>query len=269
MISTPFQRFTAFAFAVAATILVNSCGKDKPSEPSPTPIAVFDEDSTTGDSLAAVECPVYPPNCSRSGGALRLTPTAQGSYLNNCSFFKLEITVRDIAGNPIPGVDVDIEWNTAMYPYYFIPDYQPGVGAFYKDTVFGWRTLRSYTDAFGVARFQVTGGFAMNAPFPSACTLNPRLPNDHGGATIYAGRGYCVHFVTLGRIDIATPDLDGNGIVNGADQSRYLHDQFCQGSQHPSPYYYSRSDFNGDGVINSADLSKLLSLIFYNCPSGW
>jgi hypothetical protein len=88
-----------------------------------------------------------------------LTPTAQGSYLNNCSFFKLEITVRDIAGNPIPRVDVDIEWE---YGHVSISIHTRTINLawvrFIRTRSFGWRTLRSYTDAFGVARFQVREG---------------------------------------------------------------------------------------------------------------
>lgn len=152
----------------------------------------------------------------------------------------LTFTVRDLANNPISGSSVSIDFNGCNQSK--ICDSQIYQGMV---TTAG-PVVRNLSDALGVVRLVVTGGYTASSP----ATADAR-----NCASIYADG------VLLGTLDVGAYDLNGGGGVDGADLSLWGADLFAPGAPNPS-----RSDYDGSGVVDGADLSLFVQALFN--PSG-
>lgn len=152
---------------------------------------------------------------------------------------KYTVTVRDLANNPINGSSVQIDFNACNKSR--ICDSQIYQGMVTQ----AGPSVRSLSNAAGVATLVVTGGSV-----PSA----PAAADAPGCALVYADG------VLLGSISVGTYDLDGGSGVNGADLSVLASYIFG------SPNTASCADFDNSGVVDGADLSQFLVPLFN--PNG-
>ncbi|MEO7868134.1 MAG: hypothetical protein ABIU54_10895 [Candidatus Eisenbacteria bacterium] len=155
------------------------------------------------------------------------------------SLTKIQITVRDLANNPINGSSVAIDFDNCNKSK--VCDTQTYQGM----TTSAGPNVRAFTNAAGVATLVVTGG---NTASTSA-TADP-----NGCARVYADG------VLLGTINIGAYDLNAGGGVNGTDLSLFAADLFAV------PANASRSDYNNSGGVDGLDLSLFAAALFN--PNG-
>lgn len=142
-----------------------------------------------------------------------------------------QVTVFDLANNPVPLADVLVDLSACA-------DLRPCAVEIPGQTWYApSRAWRVFADARGVARFVVPGG-STGAP---ATVFAPC-------ARIYADG------VLLATVPVAIYDLDGSHGLGAADLSLWLA-EFLGGA--PSP----RADYDGSGHVSAADLSILLRVM--------
>lgn len=133
------------------------------------------------------------------------------------------VVVRDIAGAPVSGCTVRLEFVNCNWVVVCSLDCCPGL---IIDDLH--QQVRTTSDVNGVANFPVMMG-----------GLCP-------GATV----GVSAAAVHLADVHLASPDQNGNLIV-GADDAQHVHDLI--GSTDPG------ADFDGDGTVTQADYDWLVN----------
>jgi hypothetical protein len=142
-----------------------------------------------------------------------------------------EVVIRDLANNPMPGVEVTVEVSNATDIHLCAQQLDPGV---VMDCPNG--RARATTDANGVARFTLLGG--SNGAGNASTLLN--------GGRIYA-------FGVLGGTPtVSAYDLDGESGVGSNDLSAWLGD-FGSGVA------YGRADYDCSGALGANDFSLWLT----------
>ena len=177
------------------------------------------------DVPSAANCSA--PSLVRVVGHVGGVPDASGTF---------QVTVRGIAGNPIPGSTVvvsfqdapDIRLSTAFSGPSHIVDCETN-------------TVRGVSNGEGLISFTIVGAAR---PGPPQCLADGSPCT--GRMSIYADG------VLISNGPATAFDLDGNGGVGGPDLSIWLQD-FGTG-QHPV-----RADYDGSGQVGGPDLSLWLS----------
>lgn len=151
---------------------------------------------------------------------------------SNAAGAKFSVTVRDLANNPIANSAVVLDFSGCTSDVR-IDDTQ----ANYQNltAACAGHTVRSLTDATGVAYFVVVGG-GYGAVSPAHAPLSGKVYADG---------------VLLGNIGVGVYDQNGGAGVGAADLSRVLGD--FVGGTNPD-----RTDYNGVGGVGAADISLWL-----------
>lgn len=143
--------------------------------------------------------------------------------------------IRDFANNPVPGVEVLIDFSTT-------PDMRPSAAqpdpAIVSVDCPGGPVLKVVTGANGSVTFRIVGRANLSAA--TAAQL-PTL------------RFYC-QGAYLGQAIVSAYDLDGGG-VGPTDLNAWLQDFF-------SGNYFARSDYDGNLIVGPNDLSMWLKAFF-------
>jgi hypothetical protein len=141
------------------------------------------------------------------------------------------VTVRDLANNPMPNLQVEIDFANT-------PDLSPASVQLYPGLTVkcgATTTVSRLTDANGVASFIIMG---------SARNLYS-VPGTVGGQVVVRAAG-----TTLATVIGAAFDLDGANGVNGDDVAIWLCD--FGGSQN-----FGRDDYDFTGGVGATDISRL------------
>ena len=145
------------------------------------------------------------------------------------------VVIRDLANNPVPGVDVLIDFSTT--PDMRLAAAQPDPAIVSVNCSSG-PVLRVVTDANGSVTFRIVG----------QAVGNPSTPSNSSTLRFYSQGIY------LGSAFLHAFDLDGGG-VGASDLSAWLNDFFSGNS-------WARSDYNGSLIVDPGDLSVWLKAFF-------
>jgi len=178
---------------------------------------------------------------------------------------KCEYTVtvyyRDAQNNLVglQGATVELKWVNYPWAYpcrqFCLPadDAKAQTGQISDfDPIEDYWEISNITDAQGKARFRVSGYSTSTAGCPGECdeTTHRRI---HLVVTAPGGGEPVWHVGPF----FATPRLSGVDGVTSADQSILLGDMYCGPAS-----YHERSDLDGNGIVNGADLSIFLGIQF-------
>ena len=161
---------------------------------------------------------------------------------------QFSVIVRDLANNPMPGVQVTIDFSQC-------PDTRVALAQGAGLAVHAANNAVSrVTNAAGVAVFTIVGAGTLGCDLS---TCPPGVPNC---ARICAGG------VLLGSTSVAIFDLDGaspTGIegVNILDQEHFTSDFFC-GANPP------RSNFDHLAGVSASDLARFIGVIYAGAING-
>ena len=168
------------------------------------------------------------------------------------------ITIKDIAGNPIPNAAIVVDFTSCCN------DVRPSViqhGGVVSEA--NHKKVDVTANAGGVATITIQGMANKLSP-------NPATPGHGGCAKITANGVLITDGVNKPQVNVATFDLDG-GLgalgVTGSDYSVFLGDLFPT----PGTDYRQRADYNHqqdscNDAVTGADYSKFLSALF--APGG-
>jgi hypothetical protein len=166
------------------------------------------------------------PACITLVGSAAGVPDVLGAF---------NVTVRDLANNPISGASVVIDLSGVTE--LSICNDQLDANAL---VVCLSKTTRKFTDGLGQVSFTVLGGGTFNGLMT--------LP----GATGFGGGKIFANGTLIGSPTVAAYNLDGQGNVGGGDLAFFLAD-FVD----PTPW--GRSDFDCDNDIGGGDLAFWLT----------
>jgi hypothetical protein len=156
---------------------------------------------------------------------------------------EFEVIIRNLAGDPVPGAAVTIDFSMCGADVRIAQSQPPGTTA---DC--GLETVSRTTDVQGRVSFRVIGGGSTGAA--------PQVGNCAG---IYADG------VLITTVQVAVYDFDGVSGLTAADLSRWLGDFFACPIP---PTYCARSDYNYvDGgcstqELTAGDLSRWIDAFF-------
>jgi hypothetical protein len=212
------------ALLLVALAVLAACGVASAGDAQP-------QDCTSGFDPPQPIC-TYPPFIDLVG-ARDGVPDPYGAFT---------VTVRDAGGNPVMGCSVSILIQcsdvTICAPAPTIAGQAPSCGPY------GHATVVAFTDANGVASFNIVGA-SNNTGGSPGCGA--------GGAVIRtASDTYVIGTATVTTFD--QNGASGGPGVNSGDLGLWLRDF----GQQATIGYRGRSDYSHDGSINSADLSVWL-----------
>lgn len=156
---------------------------------------------------------------------------------------EFEVVIRSLAGDPLPGVTVTIDFSMCGAAVRIAQSQLPGTAV---DCAI--RTVSRTTDTQGRVLFRVIGGSSPGA-----------APQTGNCAWIYADG------VLIATAQVAVYDLDGVSGLTAADLSRWLEDFFACPLP---PTYCARSDYDfAEGGCNfqeltAGDLSRWIDAFF-------
>lgn len=145
---------------------------------------------------------------------------------------QVTVIVRDLANNPIPGVQIAFDFSGCPDVSIATDQHDPALAV-----NCGFRHVTGITGADGSAALTIVGG-GTSAPAGPPQALS-----------IY-GDG-----VFLGRVSVGVLDRDGVGGLSGQDLSLWVTDLFALTNP-------PRSDYNGDGNVGALDLSVWAAAYF-------
>jgi hypothetical protein len=161
------------------------------------------------------------PDCISLVGSSSLVPDPLGTF---------QITVLDLAGNPLNGASVVVDLSGCND--LALCDDQLDANAVVACIP---KTTRKFTDALGQVSFTVLGG-----------------GNGNPASTLLAGGKVFANGVLIGTPTVAAYNLDGQLGVAGGDLALFLSD-FASGQN------YGRSDFDCSNSIGGGDLAFWLT----------
>jgi len=137
----------------------------------------------------------------------------------------------------------ELRWSDSDYPNRVVCVVGSGTTHSYSD---GVHHLYATTDAYGVAKFRVSGFYAgtISCGSGQGDANNPRKVSLYVNSSLESST-FC---------NVSTADLNGTGGVTNADVTKFNIDKNCAN-------YYSRSDFDGNGFVNSADLDIISAIV--------
>ena len=146
------------------------------------------------------------------------------------------VTVKDVAGNPMNGASVVVDFSGCADIKICAQAEQTAVsnpGALVNCAA---KTIRLFTNGSGVVSFDILGG------------SRPGLGTSHANAGRVFANG-----VLIGSPSVAAYNLDGAGPINATDFGLFLTDFALDNT-------LARSNFKFSGVINATDLGKILTV---------
>jgi len=177
---------------------------------------------------------VEPPCCSNTTIPACIAVMGRNSAGVPDPLSEATVTVRDLANQPVAGASIVIDFSACAELRLCSDPHDPGV---IVDCAA--RSVRTLTNAAGVARFRVTG-------WSVATPGTPGSP-DHSGKIFADG-------VLLGSPSVQIYDLDRNGL-SAPDLSDWLADFFSGNDA-------ARGDYDCSGLLGPSDLSEWLRAYF-------
>lgn len=154
----------------------------------------------------------------------------------------IEITVHNGLAVEVDA-PCELRWNESDYPTRVVCIAGSGTTHTFGD---GVQHLYATTDAYGVARFRISGFYAntISCGGGQGDSSNPRKVSLYIDGLLQSST-FC---------NVSTADLNATGGVTNADVTKFNIDKNCAN-------YYSRSDFDGNGFVNSADLDIISGIV--------
>ena len=197
--------------------------------------------SMAGHALpASADCLVGPPGGDDHDIPCGITlvgtnngvPDPRGEFL---------VIIRDLAGNPVEGCEVSIDFQRCTDTQVSLDQPWPGLSVECVTGAPSFAIVRGTTDAQGTVVFRIVGGARNTGPGSPA-------------AGFKCARVFVNGFdptVPVGGLNVAAFDQNSAGGANPADLALVLSDAF-------SPGLEGRSDFNCSNTINPVDVSMML-----------
>ena len=229
-------------FAIAVLIMgLAGCSRDRAettNNPNGVSAPVDDPSSVLGCSDVSAS------NCTIPQSFVLAGMNEQTNEPDNTSAAKFTVVIRNIQNQPIPYVEVKLTWLFNKYPDRPVCAVSPNV---YRSSDGYSQELTTTTDANGVATFRAAGGYTSYVD----CEFSEQTYRY--GKVFVCGNE--LNPPTGGWFHVSTADLNAEDGVNSADLTLLLTDINTNCSE-----YRTRSDLDGNGVVNSADQSKLISI---------